>query len=479
LAFSIALAAAGALSALTPAGAAPLPGLPQSAAARLGAAWLARQFNAQGFVPTTAGGDQPNYSGTAQSVLALSAADVDLATARRALGYLAANLSSYVTVTTADGPGQLALLILDAEALGVDPHSLGGTDPVARLVATQQTSGPDAGLFGTDAQLGTYQAGTYDQGLALAALAGAGVQGTAPVGAAIAWLRAQQCPAGGWTLPDQALNPCTGTPSTFQGPDTNSTALAVEGLAAQGALSGAGGAALGFLQGAQDADAGWSYFPSSPSVAQTTQPTSTALVIQALLALGSSPTGAPFAKDAATPVSALLHLQVSHGNDTGAFYFPPSTTAGNLIATYEAVPALAARTVPFGPAGGGYQEVAADGGVFGFGDAGYFGSMGGHALAAPVVGVSATPDGQGYWEVAADGGVFGFGDAGYFGSMGGHALAAPVVGISATPDGQGYWEVAADGGVFGFGDAGYFGSMGGHALAAPVVGVAGSTARPT
>ena len=38
----------------------------------------------------------------------------------------------------------------------------------------------------------------------------------------------------------------------------------------------------------------------------------------------------------------------------------------------------------------------------------------------PVVGMAATPDGDGYWLVAADGGVFADGDAGFFGSLVGH-----------------------------------------------------------
>ena len=41
------------------------------------------------------------------------------------------------------------------------------------------------------------------------------------------------------------------------------------------------------------------------------------------------------------------------------------------------------------------------------------------------------PDGEGYWQVAADGGVFNYGDAGFFGSMGGRALVQPVVGGAA------------------------------------------------
>ena len=78
--------------------------------------------------------------------------------------------------------------------------------------------------------------------------------------------------------------------------------------------------------------------------------------------------------------------------------------------------------------------------------AGFFGSMGGAHLNAPIVGMAATPDGGGYWEVAADGGIFSFGDARFFGSMGGRHLNSPIVGISSSTDGGGYRLVAADGG---------------------------------
>src|SRR5258705_244953 len=45
----------------------------------------------------------------------------------------------------------------------------------------------------------------------------------------------------------------------------------------------------------------------------------------------------------------------------------------------------------------------------------------------------------GYWLVGADGGVFAFGDAGFFGSAVGVGLSAPVVGVAASPSGCGYW----------------------------------------
>ncbi len=124
------------------------------------------------------------------------------------------------------------------------------------------------------------------------------------------------------------------------------------------------------------------------------------------------------------------------------------------------------------PDGRGYWLVASDGGIFNYGDAGFYGSTGGMALAKPVVGMAATPDGRGYWLVASDGGIFNYGDAGFYGSTGGMALAKPVVGMAATPDGRGYWLVASDGGIFNYGDAGFYGSTGGMALAKPVVGMA-------
>ncbi len=81
-----------------------------------------------------------------------------------------------------------------------------------------------------------------------------------------------------------------------------------------------------------------------------------------------------------------------------------------------------------GSASGGYYEVAADGGVFTFGGARFFGSMAGRHLNSPIVGIIPTPDDGGYWLVAADGGIFSFGDATFLGSMGGTKLNSPVVG---------------------------------------------------
>ena len=119
----------------------------------------------------------------------------------------------------------------------------------------------------------------------------------------------------------------------------------------------------------------------------------------------------------------------------------------------------------------GYWLVAADGGIFAFGDAGFFGSTGAIHLNKPIVGMASTPSGRGYWLVASDGGIFAFGDAGFFGSTGAIHLNQPVVGMVSTPNGMGYWMVAADGGIFAFGNAHFFGSMGGTHLNQPIVGM--------
>ena len=82
--------------------------------------------------------------------------------------------------------------------------------------------------------------------------------------------------------------------------------------------------------------------------------------------------------------------------------------------------------------------------------------------------------GNGYYEVASDGGIFTFGDAKYYGSMGGRPLNSPIVNMVVTPNDLGYWLIAEDGGVFSFGNAQFMGSMGGTHVNAPIVAGASS-----
>ena len=74
--------------------------------------------------------------------------------------------------------------------------------------------------------------------------------------------------------------------------------------------------------------------------------------------------------------------------------------------------------------------------------------------------------------MAADGGVFAYGDATYVGSYANtsHAATQQIVGIAHTVSGQGYWLLGSDGGVFTYGDAAFFGSAGGKPLNQAVTG---------
>jgi hypothetical protein len=125
------------------------------------------------------------------------------------------------------------------------------------------------------------------------------------------------------------------------------------------------------------------------------------------------------------------------------------------------------------PDGSGYWVFTDQGRALPFGDAQFYGDMGGAALRGPILDSIATPSGRGYWMVASDGGIFAFGDATFSGSMGGQPLNEPVMAMAPDADGQGYWLVASDGGIFAF-DAPFYGSMGNVRLNQDVTGMVAS-----
>ena len=66
-------------------------------------------------------------------------------------------------------------------------------------------------------------------------------------------------------------------------------------------------------------------------------------------------------------------------------------------------------------------------------------------LNQPVLGMERTASGKGYWLFASDGGIFSFGDAHFYGSLGGTKLSSPVVSMQRTATGKGYWMMTPTG----------------------------------
>ncbi|NTV97469.1 MAG: hypothetical protein HGA75_19005 [Thiobacillus sp.] len=115
---------------------------------------------------------------------------------------------------------------------------------------------------------------------------------------------------------------------------------------------------LAYFRLVQNADGGWTYQKPS-AFGEDTDANSTALVIQALVAAGEDLAGWN------DPEQALLALQVP----SGAFIFNAASSSENLLATVQAMPALAlvmpgeaASTQPpwmaIGLAGGGVVVAA-------------------------------------------------------------------------------------------------------------------------
>jgi hypothetical protein len=233
-----------------------------------------------------------------------------------------------------------------------------------------------------------------------------------------------------------------------------------------------------------------SVFPATSSVVLSVSPASTSYgnegsaTISATVTSGTtgSPTGSVTVQNGGDTVCTIAVQPASSDTSSGSCpalggtQLPPGNYAltanypgdGNFQSSVSSAQSLTVAN----QATQGYWEVGSDGGIFSFGTAHFYGSMGGTHLDAPIVGIASTQDGGGYWEVASDGGIFAFGDAHFFGSMGGTHLNAPIVGMAPTPDGRGYWLVAKDGGVFAFGDAHFYGSMGGTPLNKPIVSIA-------
>ncbi len=274
-------------------------------------AWLRTQQQPDG---SFSSGWGSNMGPTCDAALAIVASGENPSAWSNASGgpsvtdYLIAHADEYATDASATGKAVVALT-----AAGRDPTRIGSLDLVARLNAYATTPG-------------VYSAGAAGQTWAILAL----VVAREPVpAAALTTLESYQLDSGAWD-------------SGF-GPGNDETCLALQALLAAGesASSPVARKALAFLESQQNEDGGFPYIkPSDWGTA--TNASSTALVIQALIAAGENPLAARWTKSAGNPLSALLALQAVDGR----VEYQPGT--GNpVMATASALPGIVGRPFPY------------------------------------------------------------------------------------------------------------------------------------
>jgi hypothetical protein len=132
-------------------------------------------------------------------------------------------------------------------------------------------------------------------------------------------------------------------------------------------------------------------------------------------------------------------------------------TAAGVVSTFGGVAGVGdvagrgrAADIAVTRSGQGYLVLMADGGIYPFGDARYFGSPKKSAVAAASLRIAIRSSSDGYWVLGSDGQVRNFGFAAALGSP---AIAGTAVDIAATPSGKGYFVLMDSGEVAAFGDA--------------------------
>ena len=219
-----------------------------------------------------------------------------------------------------------------AAALAAATVVLGAAVPA--MAATPSPSIPE-GLYGsTDPKYD----GVWRQSLALLAQDTVGVK---PAATAVDWLVGQQCANGSFAaFRADAAKACDAKVAV----DTNSTAAAVQALAALGGHDSATGKAVTWLKSVQNKDGGWGYAPGGASDAN-----STSVVIGALAAVGQKP--GEVTKGGKSPYDALLALALPcDGDGAGAFAYQPDKK-GKLAANADATAAAVVGALGKGLAG--------------------------------------------------------------------------------------------------------------------------------
>jgi hypothetical protein len=247
-----------------PASAAPTTDQPAPAAA----GWLAGQMvDGERFETEFDGQVFPDQGLTVDAVFAFAAAGVAGDRIDAALDWLATPdvLGGYLgTAFGSAFAGSYAKLAFAAQVTGRDPSEVGGVDLIAELLALQD----DTGRF-VDQPADQDFSNAFSQSFAILALDRT-AEGAPPE--AVAFLVGEQCPDGGFPLLF-AQSTCNG--------DVDSTAMAVQALAAAGAADAAADG-LAWLVDRQQPNGG---FEGSPPT-NVVNANSTGLAAQALRAAG-------------------------------------------------------------------------------------------------------------------------------------------------------------------------------------------------
>ncbi|MGD8997052.1 MAG: terpene cyclase/mutase family protein [Anaerolineae bacterium] len=284
-----------------------------SAPVDAGLAWLKSQQQADGGFGTgfSEGSD---LGATCDAILAIASGGQDAAAWVSEAGNSPVDyLYSQVMSGRPDKINLKAKVVLALLAAGQDPMTFAGRDLIADLDSAY------------DQDTGSYGGNIFDQALVMLALFDAG----RPVPEAAAqYLLDNQTTDGAWAL--------FGGTAASTG-DTNTTALAIQALLATSHRDSIG-EAFAYLHRVQNSDGGFPYQVPS-DYGTDTDANSTAYVLQALLAAGESlSTWAPAGTD---PLGALVAL---HDPESGAFFWQAAVPFPNLLATAQAIPAVAGYT---------------------------------------------------------------------------------------------------------------------------------------
>jgi len=278
-----------------------------------------QQSSANGSIPLGSSTD----SVSEEYAIGAAAAGYDPKALRQGSG---PSVMTYLTTQAAAAcatAGGCGLLIQAVVAARLNPSSFGGVNLLTTLK-------------------GMYHAGVYGDGeaftesLAIQGLVAAGQ--TVPT-AAVHHLVAAQDSDGGW---DYLLIKDDPNGSTnFDTSDTNSTSMVLMALNAAG-TSGRNASALAWLHTQQDGDGGFPYQAGAGS-----DPDSTALVLQALVATGQNPDASRWAVGGNTPLAELIATQ-----DAGGGYTFPGNSGPDAFTTAQVPPALTRAPYPLdcGPA---------------------------------------------------------------------------------------------------------------------------------